>query len=304
MKTIASKLAIKISQCHAVPYKYRMSLIRRIYPKLLLDYPFESNLLELKFAGNTRNVIDRMIYLTGAFEKHILYFLRDIVSELRKNNVHHINFMDVGANVGNHSLYLATLADNVYAFEPFARVREQFANNVELNQLKNIRIFPFGLGKEPAILPFYAGPDSNLGSASFVGDHSNHNTLIGELEVRNGDEVVQQEKLYPINLMKIDVEGFEKNVLEGLHNTILQNRPLIILEMSATAISSFNNSEQEIRSAFPPDYQFYYFSSGNYNTGKYQLSLYDFFFHYKHQDVIACPNELNNIVNSLIKRKN
>lgn len=295
-KDFTKKLIIKFSAFRSIPYKYRMSVIRRTYPEILKDYPFETDLLGIKFSGNNCNFIDRMIYLTGAFEKHMLFFLRDSVERLQKKGLSKIVFLDVGSNVGNHSLYMSNLVNMVYAFEPFARVREQFISNISMNNIKNIIVFPFGLSNTNAILPFYAGPDTNLGAASFVSTHSEYNKLIGEFETKCGDEVIQQEKISPITLIKIDVEGFEKNVIQGSKNSIFRDRPLIIFEMSETALASFNNNESEIRAIFPHDYEFYYFSYGNYNTGKYKLANYDFNFNYKHQDVIACPNEWRDIL--------
>lgn len=268
-----------------------MSAIKRLYPKMLKSFPFKIDLLGLLFSGNMHNYIDRMIYLTGAHEKHMLYFLRDLIRILRKKCNYPITFMDVGANVGNHSLYLSTLVDKVYAFEPFDRVRQQFETNIKLNRISNIQIFPFGLSNEQAILPFYTGTEQNLGASSFVKDHVHDNQIYGVNAVKIGDDVIRQEQLQQITLLKIDVEGFEKNVLEGLQFTLQRDRPLIIIEMSATSFNTFHHNEINIRSVFPPNYQFYYFSYGNFNTGRYRLAQYNFMYHKKHQDIIAIPNE-------------
>jgi len=294
MQNLIAKCAIAASRKRAIPYKYRMSVIKRLHPSMLKDFPFEADLMGLRFSGNLVNFIDRMIYFTGAHEKHMLHFLRDVIGGLRAANLSPIVFADVGANAGNHSLYLSTLADQVYAFEPFERVRKQFEANIARNRISNIRVFPFGLSNRQETLPFYAGPDSNLGAASFVKDHTTYNTLLGEIVVKVGDEVAEQEHLLPVTLLKADVEGFEKNVLEGLAQTLQHDRPLIIAEMSPTTLESFDHSAANIRAAFPPDYDFYYFSYGNYNSGAYRLAPYDFTFHYKHQDVIACPREWQN----------
>ncbi len=274
-----------------IPYRQRMSAIRRIAPGMLKDHAFEADLLGLRFAGNTANFIDRMIYLTGAHEKHMLFFLRDFSAKLKHEKPGRIAFYDVGANAGNHSLALSQWADEVIAFEPWERVRSQFEANIARNRIRNIRVFPFGLGDENKKLPFYAGPDSNLGAASFVPGHTDYNTYLQELEVRSGDDVMRQENLPPITLLKADVEGFEKQVLEGLKDTLRRDRPLLIVEMSETTLASFGGDAQAIRAAFPADYAFYYFSQGSYNSGRYRLAPYDFSFHYKHQDMIACPKE-------------
>lgn len=259
---------------------------------MLKHHPFTTTMEGgLVFRGNVVNYIDRLIYFCGAHEKYMLHFLRDIVPVLRETRAGGISFMDIGANAGNHTLYMARTVERVFAFEPFARVREQLEDNVSLNALFNVRIFPFGLGRTNDRLPFYAGPEENLGAASFHSGHYEGNQLIGESEVCIGDHVVTGEALGRIDIIKADVEGFEKDVLLGLAATIHRDRPVMIIELSPATRSQII-SAGDFFQLFPEHYDFFYFAKGNRDTGRYQIAPFHYGLTPEIQDVIAIPKEM------------
>src|SRR5579872_3354778 len=138
-----------------LPYRIRRSLIKRLDPSMLHDYPFARPFFGFTFRGNVRNYVDRIIYFCGAHEKYMLYFLRDFVAAWRQARTGKCVFVDVGAHTGNHALFMSRLADEVLAFEPFPRVREQLEANIAQNGISNIHVHPFGLGSTDAELPFY-----------------------------------------------------------------------------------------------------------------------------------------------------
>jgi len=284
-------LAIALSRQRALPYKLRRSLLKRLDPAMLADFPFECDFYGLRFRGNIVNYIDRLIYFCGAHEKYMLHFLRDACSAMRAARPGGFTFMDVGANAGNHTLFMAQLADHVVAFEPFERVRSQLEENIRINGLQNVHVFPYGLGNEAARLPFYAGPESNLGSASFCADHRPENRLLGELEIRRGDDVIAAENISRIDILKADVEGYERPVLEGLRATLKRDRPLIIIELSQKTRSTMP-SMAVLSRRFPERYKFFSFAHASRDSGRYRLQPFIFGGAQLLEDVIACPEEL------------
>ncbi|MGE0754505.1 MAG: FkbM family methyltransferase, partial [Alphaproteobacteria bacterium] len=275
-----------LSRQRWLPYKTRRSVIKKLHPAMLQDYPFEADLLGLRFRGNIVNYIDRLVYFCGAHEKYMLFMLRDYVRKLRVSGEHDLVFFDVGANAGNHSLYLSTLVDAVHAFEPFERVRKQLKANIALNGISNITVHPFGLSNEEATLPFYAAPEANLGAASFFADHKEDNYYLGDMQLKRGDDL----GLGRVDILKADVEGFEKFVLEGLNATITMHRPLMVIELSPKTRETLGG-EQDFMAMFPENYVFCYFVTGSNNSGSYRLAPYDYHLTPKIQDVIACPQE-------------
>ena len=109
------------------------------------------------------------------------------------------------------------------------------------------------------------------------------------MQLRRGDDVINEFAIKS-DIIKADVEGYEKFVLEGLKETLKRDRPLLVIELSSSTRESLGSAEA-FAALFPEDYHFYYFSSGNYDTGNYRLAPFDYALAPKIQDVIACPKE-------------
>jgi FkbM family methyltransferase len=279
--------------------------LRRIHKSLhdkgiIKTTRFEVNFFGHFYPGDWSSGVDNHVYFYGAHEKHILYFMRDFFLGAERPSV----FVDVGANVGQHALFMSRHADSVLAFEPYAPVRERTEEKIHINRLENIRVFPFGLGQRDETLPFYAPSTSNLGTGSFVGEFGLDSTNAMELPVRNGDRVIEAEGIDGIRLVKIDVEGFEKEVLRGLINTLRSQRPLAIFELSRHVNESLFSTD-ELKRYFPEEYDFYMFAakrkaSGRRSrrfrgrqrvTGEYQLIPLDLTVPDEQVNVVACPVE-------------
>jgi hypothetical protein len=91
------------------------------------DAPFRADFFGLKYEGNLKNNIEFSIYFYGAFEKPLLFFLRDALASLANASAHKSPscFCDIGANIGQHSLYMSQFAAAVHAFEPFDEVSKK-----------------------------------------------------------------------------------------------------------------------------------------------------------------------------------
>lgn len=288
-----------LSSARWLPYRIRRSLLKRIYPSALKSYSFETTIEGgLRCTGNLQNYIDRLIFFCGAHEKYMLYFLRDVSGLLRQERAY-LTFMDIGANIGNHSLYMAKQVGMVYAFEPFAKVRETLNRHIEINGLRNVQVFPFALGEENAVLPFFSGSDENLGTASFCPDHHAGNQPAGSLEIRIGDEVAVAEKLQRIDLLKLDVEGFEPPVLRGLRETLKRDRPLMIVELTPTTRAQLG-SEAVLKALFPENYTFWCFAKGDMESGAYRLAPFDYAKSTKVEDMIGIPEEMTALLKPVL----
>ncbi|WP_370206866.1 FkbM family methyltransferase [Pararhodobacter marinus] len=134
--------------------------------------------------------------------------------------------LDIGANVGNHTLYFAmfTGAARVIPVEPNPLALEPLVGNVLANRLQglvDLSYLGFGLGAEDSAGWGMKEHDRNLGATRmFAGK--------GDLIVRRGDGVFPD--LRP-DLVKIDVEGMEMEVLAGLEALIARARPVIMIEV-------------------------------------------------------------------------
>lgn len=121
---------------------------------------------------------------------------------------------DVGANVGYYTRSFAELVGHeglVFAFEPspanFARLKSACLNH------PRVRMLNFGLGSEEAQLAFQQGTD-DLGATSRVMDSTVAGTVL--VDIRTGAGLISAGEALAPNAIKIDVEGFELEVLLGL----------------------------------------------------------------------------------------
>lgn len=215
---------------------------------------FVANIDGIRYEGNLSNGIDNDIFYYGAYEKPILFLLRDI---MRSASANQGTFIDIGANTGQHSLFMSRYAKEVHAFEPWEPVLKRFRRMVENNGIKNIAIHPFGLGDENRKKPFYRPADKNLGTGSFIEGFNSDNSFEGELEIQVGDDVFAKDHIDSVALVKMDIEGYEKLALNGLRRTLKKNRPIIVFELSTNPGRPVSvKSEKELSSLFPENYEF------------------------------------------------
>jgi len=271
---------------------------------------FETTLESVRFVGKTGNVIDNSFYYVGGWETFELHALRDLLTERAGSNG---VFLDIGANIGVHSIYMSRHASKVVSIEPFPPVLERFHIMKELNHSDNIRIFPVGYSNNKGTLPFYAPPESNLGTGSFDESFSSKNQLSGFLPLVIGDEHLKAEGINRIDLIKVDIEGYERYALLGLAKTLEENRPIVAFELNVTE-GGFT-SKDELIETFPEGYNFYYIDFdlpqgtvpyysieiGSYVyvfgpgfKDKYALTPFDFSFK-KQANLIAIPAKIHEI---------
>ncbi len=253
----------------------------------------------LIYTGNSSNLADQRVLCLGAWEKHVLHFLgqtAEMLSRQTPDSADDLSFVDIGANLGLHSLYMSQLVGQVHAFEPYPPVIAKMRRNFEQNELQNVTIHPVGLGEESARLPFVEPPQSNEGIGSFVEDLDLGAVAGGlELDVVVGDDYFEEHGIGRVDIAKIDVEGFEKPVLLGLRETFAKSRPIIVMEVSArSGVDGLFESREDLAAALPKDYELFSFVQWDSMTGAYRLGglEVDFDAELDQWDVIAAPREI------------
>lgn len=250
-------------------------------------HQFEADIEGVRYIGETGSDIDNMIYHFGAFEPDVLHFLRDSLLEIFGDDG---VFLDIGANTGQHSLYMSRFAGEVHAVEPYPPVLKRFHEMIVLNRFENIRVHPVGFSDVAGSFPFFAPPDNNLGLGTFSEEMSVQNHKAGDLPLVVGDVYLAEAGIERIDLIKLDIEGFERHALIGLENTLARDRPIVVLELNSSE-GAFQSREQ-LLSVFPPGYEFWKFrpayygiSLGNWRYvfgpgvhGRYGLNRFDFDF--------------------------
>jgi FkbM family methyltransferase len=200
----------------------------------------------LLFAGDIESYIEREMYLFGDYEGlEIQQFLNVINAGPRRV------LLDIGANVGTHSLPFARHFKQVHSFEPNPSLWASFARNVSINELHNVVLHQVGLGAEDAELPFYSIECRNRGLGTFLSDEQYDRPLkfVGHSRVAHGDRYLQARGITQVDAIKIDVQGLEAAVLRGLRGTLEASRPAVWFEFGAGTRDSGQASE--VRDWFP-----------------------------------------------------
>ena len=126
--------------------------------------------------------------------------------------------IDIGANVGLWSCELVEHFDQVIAFEPVEEFRKCFERNVKKS---NYIMHPCALGREESFINMNI-VEGNTGHSHIDTSSIGQGTIpLKTLDSFNFDN---------IDMIKIDVEGFEEEILAGAEQTILRNKPILAIE--------------------------------------------------------------------------
>jgi FkbM family methyltransferase len=142
-------------------------------------------------------------------------------------------FYDVGANLGFFSVLAGRLVGptgRVYSFEPVPRNVASVRENARLNRMEQIEVFPIAVsdrtGVSDLLLSHHVG-GAALPEAGPPPDHS-ETALVATARL---DDLLRDAKVRPPAVVKIDVEGAELQVLEGLRSILATQRPVVLLEV-------------------------------------------------------------------------
>lgn len=260
------------------------SWARRIYVlsflprRKLADLPFTIKFGSYRYSGNATNLIDYHMLSRGEFEPGLAKLLQDWASQ----NPESI-FLDVGANLGVHTLALAPIIKRILAVEPFSPVADRLAATLSANNIDNVSVLRIALSDRRDTVSFQAPDSGNLGVGRVVRDSDAHGLL--KVAQETGDSLLEAEPL-PLSLVKIDVEGHELAVLEGLQQRLRRDRPLIVFEV----LTSGSAGHQAIRNALPNSYNT--FRLKNARRKNYRVEPW----HGESGDIVAIPAEAENFL--------
>jgi len=187
--------------------------------------------------------------------------------------------LDIGGNLGYTSIaFRLALKDSnmdIYSFEPYTPNHTFFKKNTLKH---NIFLFPFGLGNVNKVmdigLPDYTfeiknkDDRSNTGRVSLIGiNNTISNQTALKANIVHGDKFLKIMFMSnKVKFIKIDVEGFELEVLSGLYNTINESMPFIQIEANPTTMEICNTNISSFREfAKVHNYSIYLLNKGVLN---------------------------------------
>lgn len=166
--------------------------------------------------------ICREISLNGFYEKELLMGMCKLV-EKKPGTV-----LDIGANIGNHTVFFSRIFEKVISFEPVPRNCWILKANLNLNSINNVQLIEKGLSNANEKLYIAYDDPKNTNNGISRSDTSGTQNIV---DVARGDD--ELEKLSypaPVLMIKIDVEGLEPEVIMGLEKTISIHKPIIYWE--------------------------------------------------------------------------
>ena len=206
------------------------------------------------------------------WEPHLTKFIRAFLEE---GDI----AVDIGACFGWHTLEMSRAvgaSGKVYAFEPQKNNILLLNTNIERNGCSNVRVYGVGLGHKimtSCICNAYFENENNFGD-SFIS--INYERGINDIAIQENivkgihtlplkKEIVSVIRLDDVSFidtvkfMKIDVQGFEKMVIEGSVNTIRTHRPVFVIELEDPCMNIFGySSKQLIPYIMSLDYKLYF----------------------------------------------
>ena len=188
--------------------------------------------------------LSKELMINGIYEKDEL----DLISNIIDKEI----FIDVGANIGNHTLYFRNSFKKIYSFEPHPKTYKLLQLNTE--DFPHIKTFNIGLSNEKKQSHIFIESRKNVASTNYIEDQKGGDKIFFE----KFDDLYNFEN--SISFIKIDVEGSELDVLKSMKKNLENNSPIISLEFD---MKDFSKNNEIISFLSELGYKKYYFFKTN-----------------------------------------
>lgn len=147
---------------------------------------------------------------------------QSMLSDMVKRAAPNSTFIDIGANIGSHTIWMAAIANvTVHAFEPNNKLNSAIRRTAEINDLAaQVTVHAMGIGRNEAQASISEGKMQNMGGWKLK-------TGKGDVPVAPLDSLNFPAQ---ISIIKVDVEGMEIDVLTGARETIGRDQPALYCE--------------------------------------------------------------------------
>lgn len=187
-----------------------------------MEFTYNNNIYKITSITNSDHIIK-------IIENSKSFYEIKLLEEIKNLNLKG-TYIDIGANIGNHTIFFAkeTKASKVVSFEINRVIYDKLKENCENNKSKKYEIYNIGLFSSRKFVTLSNIDKNNVGMTHII-DNTKGNIMVDKL-----DNIINKE--YDISLIKIDVEGAEVDVILGSIDTIKNFKPIIIAELKDNII--------------------------------------------------------------------
>ena len=190
--------------------------------------------------------IDASLYYSGVYELETLKCLQQCIQP-------DMIVFEIGANIGSHSFEIAKLlqagAGKVYCFEPTDYAFQKLLHNHSLNNFHNMVFEKIALSDHEGCSTII--PTSSLDTMAFTASWDikngvSKNATEQQILFKTLDNYVQEHNIPRIDMLKVDVDGYELKIIKGGAQTISQYTPVIIIELSECMLHYIGDTLEEL----------------------------------------------------------
>jgi FkbM family methyltransferase len=226
--------------------KYKI-FIAKILSKLITFFISKNQTVvrnNIKWNLDLDEGIDLSVYLFGTSERTI-----SNLKKLLPKKDNSLTIIDIGANIGSVSLKLAKIFEDskIYAIEPTNYAYDKLSKNLSLNKELENRIFLRQL-----FITNSKKPDEVWSSWNLNNSNKKHQKHLGTLKkIKQNtylklDQFIKNENLNNVDFIKLDVDGYELDVLTSGENFLKNNKPIIFIEIAPYLYPEFGYNCQEL----------------------------------------------------------
>lgn len=192
---------------------------------------------------------DYLEHIRGVFEPHMVELFDSLIKPAD-------TVLDIGANIGCTAILFGSRANKVVSFEPSPSTYRFLEKNVQASGLNNVELKNVGLGKSAGRFELTFAANNRAGGFVSNKMQASAGHQVESIEIVQGDAFLEELGITRVDFIKIDVEGFERDVIEGLGKTISTSRPIVTLELNHWCLNVFQRTSVPdffdfLRSVFP-----------------------------------------------------
>lgn len=165
-----------------------------------------------------------------------------IVKKLTKG----MHCIDIGSNIGYYAILESDKIGKsgiVWSIEPSPQNFETLSKNIILNQRKNIKCYNIAIGEKNGKIDFLISEKSNWSKIKNETDHIENGDKIIQVDIMTLDSFSEMNEIKKVDLLRMDVEGYERNIISGSMNFLEKFKPILMIEVHKMIMGNYETKE-------------------------------------------------------------